>query len=61
MEAELLRQYVEKGKLELWFSELLASAKSEVSKSTIEEDTGSNHDPSITPSTSEKRAKLNWL
>ncbi|KAJ9196783.1 hypothetical protein DTO166G4_621 [Paecilomyces variotii] len=61
VEAELLRQYVEKGKLELWFSELLASAKSEVSKSTIEEDTGSNHDPSITPSTSEKRAKLNWL
>ncbi|GAD95451.1 hypothetical protein AOR_1_2032144, partial [Paecilomyces variotii No. 5] len=61
VESEILRHYVENGPLEVWFNELLAAAKSRASKSAIEEDTGSNHDPSVTPSTAEKKAKLNWL
>ncbi|KAL1848972.1 hypothetical protein Plec18170_007631 [Paecilomyces lecythidis] len=61
VESEILRHYVENGKLQVWFPELLKYAKSGASKGAIEEDAGGNHDPSITPSTAEKKAKLNWL
>lgn len=60
-EDDILREYIDVGKLDFWFQELLASVESQPSRGVITSRSRMHSESPVHPPSSESKARLTWV